>query len=213
MNQVLNSFIFNNLRILKGRNKGDLYYEEYLKHHKREGDVFYDQYHYAVERVLSHKPSRILEIGIRTGLCVCNMLSAYIDHSNIERIVLIDLWNDGYTGPGIVKMNLKTLNIPQDVIDKIEFITGDSKVEVPKLEGEFDYILVDGDHEKEASRLDLENVVRLCAPGGVIVFDDLTPHGCNLQDVWDGFKLSHNMEFDFGENHDGKGVGYAVKKV
>ena len=210
MNEVLNSYIFNNLRILKGKNPGDLYYEEYLKHYKREGDKFYDQYHFAVERAISHKPKRILEIGVRTGLCICNMLSAYIDHSAIERVVLIDVWSDGFTSPEIVKMYLKALNIPQD---NIEFIKGDSKEEVPKLEGEFDYILVDGDHTKEVARLDLENVVRLCAPGGVIVFDDITKYGCNLQDVWDSFKSDHANTFDFNENHNGKGVGYAVKRV
>lgn len=207
--KLLTRHIFNNLRILKGKNPGDCYYEEYIKHYQREGEKFYDQYHFAIQRVMSHQPKRILEIGVRTGLSICNMLSAYLDHNVIERIVLIDLWNDGFVSPEIVKMNLRALSIPEI---PIEYIVGDSIEQVLIIEGEFDYILVDGDHSKEGARQDLENVVRLCAKDGVIVFDDLTPQGCNLQDVWDKFKNSHKDQFNFKENLNGKGVGWAIKK-
>jgi SAM-dependent methyltransferase len=200
--------IFNVLRILKAKNPGDSYYDEYLKHYAREGNKFYDQYHVALERVIDYPPKRILEIGVRTGLSICNMLSAYINYKVIERVVLVDIWNDGFASPEIVKMNLRALNIP---MDKIEFVKGDSKVEVPKLEGKFDFILVDGDHEKVAAREDLENVVRLCAQDGVIVFDDLSIYGCNLQDVWDNFTLAHIDEFVFDQDVNGKGVGWATK--
>jgi len=207
---LITPYIFNILRTLKGVNPGDCYYEEYLKHYKREGKEFFDQYHLAVGRVVMvTPPKRILEIGVRTGISICNMLSAYVDYSVLERVVLIDLWNDGFVSPEIVKINLKHLNIP---IDKIEFITGNSLDVVPELEDRFDYILVDGDHTKQIARKDLENVVRLCAKDGVIVFDDLTPHGCNLQDVWDSFKKAYEHTFIFNEDHHGKGVGWAIKK-
>lgn len=205
---TLTQYIFNNLRILKGRNIGDTYYEEYQKHYAREGNDFYDHYHLAVEAVAIDKPRRILEIGVRTGICICNMLSAYVDQGFVTRVVLIDLWNDGFTSENIVKMNLKCLNIPTD---KIEFIKGDSLVEVPKLQGEFDWILVDGCHDKPVAKQDLENVVRLCAKGGTIVFDDISQYGCGLDDVWQEFKQNHLNEFMFDENYKGKGVGWAVK--
>lgn len=210
-NTILTAYILNNLRILKAKNPGDTYYEEYLKHTEREGDNFYDQYCFAVERAITHKPKRILEIGVRTGLCIANMLSAYRDLSGIERIVLMDIWNDGFASPAIVQMNMRALNVGS-VIPKTEFIIGDSKNYVPKLEGQFDYILVDGDHAKEAACIDLENVVRLCAPGGVIVFDDISPHGCNLLDVWEAFKETHKAEFNFAEDMHGKGTAIAFKK-
>ena len=209
--KALNVHIFNNLRILKAKNPGDNYYDEYLKHYAREGDKFYDQYHFAVQWVITHSPKSILEIGTRTGLSICNMLSAYVDYKGIERIVLTDLFNDGFISPEIVKMNMRALNIPKEVMDKTKFIVGDSKTEVPKLEGTFEFVLVDGSHVKEDARKDLENVVRLCAKNGVIVFDDTTDRGCNLQDVWDDFKKSHENEFNFGENHDGKGTSWATK--
>jgi len=208
LEQTLTTYILNNLRILKQKNPGDLYYEEYLKHAEREGTDFYDQYHFAVMRVILKKPKRILEIGVRTGLSICNMLSAYRDIKDVERIVLCDIWADGFASPEIVKMYLRALNIQANP----EFIVGDSREEIPKLEGEFDYILVDGSHEKEISRQDLENVVRLCAKGGVIVFDDISPYGCNLLDVWESFKAAHKDEFVFDENMKGKGTGWAEKK-
>lgn len=211
-NAILTAYILNNLRILKAKNPGDTYYEEYLKHSAREGQEFYDQYCFAVERAITHKPKRILEIGVRTGLCIANMLSAYRDLEGIERIVLCDIWNDGFASPEIVKMNMRALNVGS-VLDKVEFITGDSKIEIPKLEGQFDHILVDGDHSKPAASLDLENVVRLVAPEGVIIFDDISPYGCNLLDVWEAFKEKHKDEFNFAEDMHGKGTAIAFKKA
>ena len=93
----------------------------------------------------------------------------------------------------------------------IEFKIGDSKQTVPTLEGTFDYILVDGDHSKDGARIDLENVVRLCAPGGVIVFDDITPDGMDLKDVWLTFAQKYANDFHFEMNENGKGIGWAVK--
>jgi len=207
LNRQLTAHILNNLRILKTKNPGDTYYEEYLKHSEREGDDFYDQYHLAITRAAISAPKRILEIGVRTGLSICNLLSAYRDHSVIERIVLCDIWNDGFASPEIVKLYLKTMNIKVNP----EFIVGDSRIEIPKLTGEFDYILVDGDHSKEAARIDLENVVRLCAKGGIIVFDDISPFGCDLLDVWLSFVETHKGEFIFDHNMRGKGTAWAEK--
>lgn len=208
MKHVLTAYVLNNLRILKAKNPGDNYYDEYLKHSERDGSDFYDQYHLAITRAIHCMPRRILEIGVRTGLCICNMLSAYRDVKQIERIVLCDIWDDGFASPEIVKMNLRALNIQVNP----EFIVGDSKIEIPKLEGEFDYILVDGDHGKEAARKDLENVVRLCAKGGIIVFDDISPHGCNLLDVWEEFADDHEGEFAFDTDMKGKGTAWAEKQ-
>jgi len=208
--KVTTAMILNNLRILKRLNRGDNYYEEYLKHYAREGEKFFDQYHLAIHYVQFAKPKRILEIGVRTGLSICNMLSAYTDYSCIEKIVLIDIWADGFASPEIVKMNLRAMNFPDSI--PIKFWKEDSKTAIPQLEEKFDYVLVDGNHAKEAAREDLKNAARLVAKDGLIVFDDITEHGCNLQDVWDEFKVAHDHLFDFHENHKGKGVGWGVKK-
>jgi len=205
---IPNEIIFNTLRILKKHNVGDLYYEAYLGHLAKRKETFFDVYHFAWAWVIKYKPRRILEIGVRTGLSICQLLSAYIDYSVIERVVLCDIFNDGYTSPDLVTMNLKALNIP---IDKIEFLVGDSKVEIPKLQGQFDYILVDGSHDPTDALLDLENVRPLITQGGVIVFDDIDPDGMSLAPVWHKFMNKYQSEFEWHENYSGKGIGWAIK--
>ena len=210
-NRVLTSHILNTLRILKAKNPGDTYYEEYLKHFGREGWEFYDQYHLAIETVLLREPKKILEIGVRTGLSICNMLSAYVNVNVIEKIVLIDIWTDGFASPEIVKMNMRAMNFGEDFINnKVQFIKGDSIEEVPKLKEKFDYILVDGDHSKTGAFSDLCNVVDLVSDNGVIVFDDISPYGCSLQDVWDKFKEAYPDRFSYKQDVRGKGVAWAI---
>lgn len=214
---VQNEVIFNTLRILKKINPGDLYFESYLSHLARRGESFLDTYHFMWEWVIENHPRKILEIGVRTGLSICQLLSAYIDYSMIDSVVLCDVFSDGYTSPGLVLMNLRYLNIPEDVISKIRFCVEDSKVMLPKFKEEnqdtlFDYILVDGSHDPVDARLDLENSSFVVAPGGVILFDDIGPDGMNLLGVWEDFKRNHFQEFEWFENLDGKGFGAAIKK-
>lgn len=210
MLKIPNEVIFSILRTLKGVNPGDLYYEAYLGHLAKRKETFFDIYHFAWSWVIEHHPKRILEIGVRTGLSICQLLSAYIDTSIIEKIVLCDVWNDGFTSPELVKLNIQTLNIP--VLDKTEFIIGDSKVEIPKLIGQqFDWILVDGDHTPENALIDLENVKQLIAKDGVIVFDDIDPDGMSLASVWHEFMNKYKDEFEWHEDYNGKGVGWGIK--
>jgi len=216
MVQIQNEVIFSILRILKKVNPGDLYYEAYLGHLAKRQGTFFDIYHLAWSWAIEHRPKRILEIGTRTGLSLCQLLSAYIDYSPIERIVSFDLFNDGYISPALVKLNLKALNIPQSIIDKIEFNIGDSRSTVPLFvqnnpTQKFDWVLVDGSHEKLDARLDLENVVNLVDTGGVLVFDDISPDGMSLDDVWQQFKIDYKDKFEFSENYDGKGVGWGIR--
>ena len=212
--RILTRMVLANLRVLKKLNEGDSYYENYLDHYKRDERKFFDQYHYAIDTVIHRSPNSILEVGVRTGLSICNMLNAYVDYSKIKRVVLCDIWADGYASPEIVKMNLKAINIPQKLIDKIEFVKADSQkyLDVLKAEGAmFDYILIDGDHTPEVALKDLEKAVPLCDKGGVIVFDDISEHGCGLRGTWEEFKQMFHGIFEFGEDLNGKGTGWGVK--
>jgi len=211
----VDSAIFNTLRILKQIAPSDTYLEAYKWHYAKQKDAFMDTYHFMWYLGAIVKPKRILEIGTRTGLSIAQLLSATLDYDRIECIYLCDLFNDGLSTPELVIKNLNHLNIPTD---KINFIVGDSLAEVPALmiaypDLKFDYILVDGCHDKDYARKDLENAVKLIDKGGYIVFDDITPDGCALQDVWDEFKQNNLKDFIFGENHDGKGIGYARKTI
>ena len=207
--------IFNTMRILKKVNQGDTYYEAYLGHYKKSGPEFYDLYHKLWE-LGSHPncPKRILEIGTRTGISMCQLLSAYIDPSVIERIVCVDPFNDGYTSSKLVMANLKYLNLPWD---KIHFKIGYSQDVLPQLleAGEtFDFILVDGDHSRDVARLDLENAHKLLEKNGILLFDDISdaPGECGLIVVWEEFKKAHENEYYTNESLSGKGLAWGVKK-
>ena len=211
MLKIPNEVIFSVLRMLKRANPGDTYYENYMWHYNKRGETFFDIYHFAWAWAIEHKPRRILEIGTRTGLSLCQLLSAYMDTSTIERIVSCDLFNDGFISPELVKYNLRYLGISEDTINKIDFKVGDSKSTVPELKEEFDYILVDGDHSPEGARADLENVKPLIAKNGVIVFDDITEDGMNLLPVWADFRDRYQHEFSWMDNQNGKGCAWAIK--
>ncbi len=214
-NQLSNAAIFNTLRILKGVNPGDAYLEAYLGHYAKRKEKFFDLYHLAWWFATEFKPKFIMEIGVRTGISICQMLSALYPINATEKVVLFDIFNDGYCSPEIVKINLKHLNIP---IDKIEFFTGSSLDTVPQYkktfpEQKFDWILVDGDHIRETARKDLENVVDLVEKNGLIVMDDLSeePGECALLPVWNEFKEAHKDKFIWSENLNGKGIGFAQR--
>lgn len=210
-NKIATAAIFNTMRILKKINQGDTYYENYLGHLSR-NPRFFDTYCLLWQIGTMMAPKRILEIGTRTGISLCQLLSSYIDLSAIEEIITIDPY-DLYTSPKIVEMNLKYLNLPTE---KVKFIVGMSGVEVPKLEGKkFDYILVDGDHTREVARKDLELCHDLLDKGGIVVFDDISPAPgeCNLLPVWQEYTEAHKDDFILNHfNLTGKGVAWAVKK-
>jgi len=115
---------------------------------------------------------------------------------------------------GKVRRNLRAFNLPTDMI---RFISGDSRQTVPAWMAahpgaQFDYVLVDGAHDEETARIDLENVVDYVAPGGFLVFDDIGPEGYKLGQVWDAFKAAHADKFDFFEVYHRKGVAWAIRK-
>jgi len=211
---IPSSVVFNTLRVLKKANPGDLYYEAYVGHWRQHKEKFMDTYHVMWQIATEFQPRRILEIGVRTGLSISQLLSGYIHEqfNAIERVVLCDLFNDGFCSPGLVRYNLMTLAIPKEVIDKIEFLSGDSKSKIPEFIGDnpdqkFDYILVDGSHDKDDARHDLSMCHDILDVGGFMLFDDISPTGVMLKDVWDEFKAEHRQEYDWFEDYNGKGVG------
>lgn len=207
-NPVANAAVFNVLRSLKKINPGDTYYENYLGHYKKRGNSFVDYYHLLWSIAPVCPPASVLEIGCRTGISICQLLSA-MERPQDVRVILCDVFADGFISPEIVKMNLRYLNLPTD---NIEFKVGSSLDIIPSLQEKFDYILVDGDHTPSVARKDLENVSGLFNSGGILVMDDIAKDGCDLVGVWEDFKEKHKGEFYFvPDNFDGKGVGIGVK--
>ncbi len=204
--------IFDRMRTLKEINPGDTWLENYQWHLDKRGDSFYDTYH-CMQRIGTHvNPKNILEIGCRSGISLCQLLSKCTDFSE-KKVFLFDVFNDGFLSPELVRMNLRHLHIPTDMVN---FLIGKSEETMPKFKFEnpdlkFDYILVDGDHSKQAAMLDLTNVSDMLNPGGVIVFDDISPDGCDLLDVWNNWKNQQGSNFEYFEDMNGKGVGVACK--
>ena len=113
-----------------------------------------------------------------------------------------------------VRRNLDYFNIPSSIVT---FISGDSKKTVPAYfekqpEKKFDFILVDGAHDKETAFIDLQNIADHVAEKGIIVFDDISDLSYNLMDVWTRFKELQKNKFDFIEIDCRKGIGLAFKK-
>ena len=203
--------IFNTMRILKRVNPGDCYYENYLGMLAKYGDSFMDIYQVIWNVGINLKPKRILEIGSRTGISLCQLLSSYIDLSIVEKVACVDPF-DQWTSPNLIRANLRALNLkPWD--DKADIIPIKSEEYFERAEGRFDYILVDGDHTKPAARQDLEGAHGLIEKGGIILFDDIStaPGECALMDVWEDFKESHKDDYSFAEFTNGKGAGWAIK--
>jgi SAM-dependent methyltransferase len=205
---VVNAAVFSVLRSLKKLNPGDSYYENYLWHYKKRGNTFVDYYHLLWQMAANCPPASVLEIGCRTGISICQLLSAMEKPQDVK-VVLCDIFADGFISPEIVKMNLRHLNLPTE---NIEFKVGSSLDIIPTIQEKFDYILVDGDHTPSVARQDLENVSGLLNEGGILITDDIAADGCDLIGVWNDFKDKHNQEFLFvPDNFDGKGVGCAVR--
>jgi predicted O-methyltransferase YrrM len=207
--------IFNTMRILKKLNPGDTYYEAYLGMKGKYGDQFFDTYQVLWAIGVYRAPKRILEIGTRTGISLCQLLSSYIDLSGIEKVVCVDPF-DQWTSANLVRANLKYLNLPHEP-ERVTIYASSSVDCLPELRERnetFDYILVDGDHTKSVAAIDLENAHSVCENGGIIVFDDIStaPGECALLDVWEAFVENHKAEYWFNAILQGKGVAFAIKK-
>jgi hypothetical protein len=209
----LEAAIFNTMRILKVINPGDCYLENYIGMKAKYGKDFYDIYQLMWTIGLHLAPKRILEIGTRTGISLCQLLSAHSDRKSIEKVVCVDPF-DQWTSPNLVRANLRYLNLVDESIKAmIHPIKSDQFYKTVGAET-FDYILVDGDHTKEVAREDLENASKLIESCGVILFDDIStaPGECALIDMWEDFEKCHKEEFWFHKNMNGKGVAFAIKR-
>ena len=169
----------------------------------------------------TYHPRNYLEIGVRRGRSMIQVLSASPD----TKIHGFDLWIEDYsslpekgvitTNPGIdfVLSEIKKfseVNIPT-------LTKGFSQVELPNFFNNtknvqlFDLITVDGDHTYEGAKQDLLITFEHLAPGGILVFDDIAhPSHPELLPLWNEFKEQFS-DFLFFEEMSGSGTAFAVK--
>jgi len=159
-------------------------------------------------------PERYLEIGVRQGrsVAVVAAIRPEVD------LYLFDMWYPDYAGeanpgPDFVRGQLECVGHR----GRAHFVTGRSQQTIPaffadgRRPGAFPLITVDGDHRDEGARKDLDNVVAHLAPGGMLVFDDIThAEYPTLRDTWRGF-LSEHPDFSDRENtRDATGTAIAI---
>jgi predicted O-methyltransferase YrrM len=207
---IFYSSIFNTMRILKKVNQGDTYLENYLGMLKKYGP-FLDVYHVLQAIGSRFSPATVLEIGTRTGISLCQLLSGYVHQEKLQRVVCVDPF-DAWTSPGLVRSNLRHLNLP---VEKVEIRTQKSDEFFATLPEEemFDLILVDGDHSKEAAAKDLANAHKHLKQTGFLIMDDLSenPGEFALDDVWRNFLELYKVSYVSATSLEGKGVGVAIK--
>ncbi len=122
------------------------------------------------------KPVTYLEVGVRVGASMVQVLA----NAPIKVAAGVDLWSGEYAG----LPNTREFTIGQ--LERHRQATG-GKYDLHLLQGNshkvlkdlfknkcvFDLINVDGDHSDEGAMEDLEDALKLLAPRGAILFDDI----------------------------------------
>ena len=168
---------------------------------------------YAAAKLI--QPRHYLEVGIRRGRTVCTVARACPDVC----IHGFDLWVENYAGmdnPGerFVRSELAA----HQYRGLAEFVSGDSKETVPHYLREnsnllFDLITIDGDHRESGAMIDLENTLPRLAPGGVLVFDDVShPDLPHMLSLWRKVTSRYPALETFEYTDAGYGVAFAINR-
>lgn len=161
------------------------------------------------------QPRNYLEIGVRLGSSTAMVAAT----SPCVDITAFDLWISPYAGldnpgPDFVRRQLTRLGHR----GALNFHDGDSRVTIPEYlaanpKASFDLVCVDGDHSDEGAWSDLTQVAPIVAPGGYLLFDDLTHPYHTLMPFWRQFQQAFGDHFEFTENlNDHYGTGVARRK-
>jgi predicted O-methyltransferase YrrM len=154
---------------------------------------------------------RYLEIGVRRG----KSMAMAAGTRPTAAIYGFDMWMSPYSGaenpgPSFVNGEMERVGFRGTV----EWVNGDTAETLPRFVAgnpgaQFDLVTVDGDHSDEGAWRDLQLAAPMVAPGGYLVFDDLTHPGHTLYRVWQRFVWEYAGEFETIENvgdHNGTGV-------
>lgn len=143
------------------------------------------------------RPLKYLEIGVNEG----GSAEAVLGTGTVESAILVDNWC--YESSGLEKAKKRI----GDNGSKAKFLTGDSKQVLPTINGQFDMIYVDGDHTAEGCGFDMQESLRLLAPDGVMVVDDVDhPEFPYLRKVVSEFAEKHKLALEIREVHCGMAI-------
>lgn len=125
-------------------------------------------------------PIRYLEIGIYGG----GTIKFLIDHVPNIRCTGADLFEDLQIIDNTHDGGNYTLHDVQEFLGAdVRLIKGDSAVTLPQMDEKFDLIFIDGNHTYAATKIDVENSLRLLEDAGFFVL-----HNCSATgdpDWWD----------------------------
>ncbi|MCC5823302.1 MAG: FkbM family methyltransferase [Phycisphaerales bacterium] len=167
------------------------------------------------------QPRTYLEIGVRRGRSMAQVLTESPD----THAWGFDLWIPEYgsipdqkihtenPGPDFVREELRRVG----AAEPLELKAGCSHKTLPAFFAshdtpqEFDLILVDGDHTADGARQDLQHAFDHLAPGGAILFDDIShPSHPELLDVWESFQ-AERPDWIFAKDPARNGIAIAVR--
>ena len=127
------------------------------------------------------KPINVLEIGVLKGYNARNFLK----HLNINKIYLVDPFGGSEEKNYYSKdydMSLcesQTRKLLKKYSDKTFFIKKYSDDAVDDIPEELDLIYIDGNHEYEYVKRDIENYYPKLKKGGILAGDNITTPGCD----------------------------------
>ena len=152
---------------------------------------------FLLDEVRKEKPKIFLEIGVFHGVTarnICELL--YQTHKNDFKYIGLDLFaeneenknevipNNTFNNPlkriyfkYIKKQNPYSLEAVKDLLKKFEnnvhLIQGNSNNVLKKIDmGKIDYVFLDGGHEYNTVKNDLDNCVEVIKKGGTVLCDD-----------------------------------------
>jgi FkbM family methyltransferase len=167
------------------------------------------------------QPASYMEIGVRRGRSMAQVLSECPE----THAYGFDMWQKNYGSipeKGIVTENPGPEFVAAELLrvcgsEPAGIVSGNSRSTVPAFfasddaPAHLDLILVDGDHTAPGAAADLEATFGRVAPGGALIFDDLT-HTIHpeLRAVWESFKARHT-DWLFVEDDARNGTGVAIR--
>lgn len=170
---------------------------------------------------LATHPKSYLEVGTRYGDSLIRVLAG----TRLDRIVIADIWHESYFGANNNGTHFdrshkhveRFLTAMEYRPDQILYLDGDSAVTLKFLDKRlpFDLVLVDGDHNWDSptsATSDLFNCWPLVAPGGFLVFDDISEDQ-KMAELFTSFKNNvTDMEAAYIRMDKKTGVAVAEKK-